>query len=233
MFKYLSFVITISLFFIQCSSESGNIDPDIVQQFKAFNIEELEIGDVFKYVYAAGEDFRDPTNLDFEYTGDTLVLEVVDQVEGQFVIRESITESSNMHKSVEPYFFNKDTIYENFWFVFNDQLTIRTTGMNIFPGSHLLFDNINLPLNVFDEMELTYDGWKPKESFDNIFSKEAYTKNLELHGTTYDFLNVWVNLLGLQVDAPGKLYTYSKEQGIVRTTLFYARLKNGYNWERI
>lgn len=229
----------ISILFVQCTKDdetNPEIGPEgvLVQtSLNEFNIDNLEIGQIFKYSMLSGEHFTDPENLSFKYTEDTLVLEVVDIVEDRFVIRETIDRNSAMFNSPEPYYWEDMNVsYENYWFVFEDELFVRTTGADLQPGSHLFFKEQSLPLNAFMENEVQFEGWKLTEQY-NVLELQAFTKDFDLLGNTFNCLNVLLDYQSTIMDGPGYIYAYSRENGIARTLTFIPRFGEGYAWDRI
>jgi len=229
----------IGLLFGQCTKDE-EIDPITAPQdgievssLNSFNINNLEIGQIFKYSMLVGEHFIDPNNLNFDYTGDTLILEVVDLIEDRFVIRETISKESNMFNSPEPYYWDDMNVsYDNYWFVIEDELYIRTTGADQKAGSHLFFKEQVLPLATFTENEVLFEGWKLTEQF-NVLELEAFTKNFEVLGNFFDCLNVLLDYQSTIVDGPAYIYAYSREFGVARTITFAPRFGQGYAWDRI
>ncbi len=85
-----AFLILILLFIglLSCTKDEMHVDDT---GFKNMDFDNLEIGDVFRYILLNGESIWDENNSNFNYTGDTLEVEVVDIQNGKYVVSESIS----------------------------------------------------------------------------------------------------------------------------------------------
>lgn len=232
----------ISLFLI---TSCGKDDvPGEVEENKGltdFNLSNLQVGETFRFVLHQGEEYwTNGTNNLYQYSGDTLELEVTELRFGSVVIKESILPTSNMFNDPSPYYWmGKDSIYENQWSVVDDTLRVTDIkGTSERPESHLLYytySNTNemlVPMNDFDGEEVNIDGWKTDHPYCEC-EIDLITTNLELLGNTYDRLNVAIRNTPMQLDGNGSTFVYSHNNGFVRTSNYSWWTGTGYGWDRI
>ena len=76
-----------------------------------------------KYVFFESNVFFDEDYFDFNYTNDTLILEVFRVEDGKATIQESISNGSQMLNATEDYYRGQqDSIFTNVWKIENDSL---------------------------------------------------------------------------------------------------------------
>lgn len=195
-------------------------------------LDELEIGDEFYYQLFILEDYWDETNSNFEYTKDTLVLEVCGINDGKFVISERLTANSAIFNDPDNiYYWNADTIFTNYWILQNDSLLFEQKGNNTF-FSHLFLNQPRpLSLSEFSTNETEIVGWRIIET--GNWDQEYFVLNGEIGGFTYPFMNVFVDNYGTALDGPGFMYFYNRPEGILRTATYSSWTGTGFGWERI
>ncbi|MCP3932892.1 MAG: hypothetical protein GY705_27790 [Bacteroidetes bacterium] len=221
-----AFLILILLFIgiFSCTKDEMHVDDT---GFKNMDFDNLEIGDVFRYILLNGESIWDENNSNFNYTGDTLEVEVVDIQNGKYVVSESITAHSS--------YWLKDSVCTNFWVIRNDSLIIESNDNNQFLQSHLFFNFFcinSLPLIEFTENEVTITGWKTSKLF-SANDDDLFTENFTLLGNTYERSNVFICTWPMAFDGPGSTYVYNRENGIIRTSTYSAWTGEGHGWDRI
>ncbi len=221
--KYINLIIVLFLLF-SCSSNDD--DPNQT------NILNLELGQKIRYVLLTGEGYSDSNSDNFIYRGDTLELEVLEVDNDRLLISEKITPFSNMMINNDSYYWeNKDAIYKNYWNVRNDSLIFDLSSFR----SHLIyrlgtFTKPKFLLREFEDQEIQILGWKTSFPYTES-NVELFTKNYELLGNYYDRLNVFINNAPMATDGPGITTIYSKEHGIVRTSVYSWWTSTGYGWD--
>jgi hypothetical protein len=215
-----------------CNNDDG-IDGD-GQHSDMMDIENLQIGDRFLFVYLQGESYHDDDNFEFNYTSDTLELAVMDIIDQKYIVQESILPTSAIFETNDNY-LAKDSIYINQWSVENDSLKISSISSER-NRSHLVnlfFRNeIGFPLNEFTDEKINISGWKTEKSYVGQ-SFDYYTNNFTLFDNDYDRLNVMIRNTGMAVDANGWTYMYNKNQGFARVITYSAWTTRGRGWDRI
>lgn len=221
--------------FTACEKEDHqDILPEVPTELLtgSLNFSDWEIGDKFSYVMLSGEGYWD-SNPSFEYTGDTLICEVIDKKENEFVVKESLSRNSSIFTAPEPYYYNADSIFINNWSVVEDELYIIPTGINNYFRSHLFYrEYVPIALNEFVEEKIEINSWITDYNSTD-FNKELYAEDFTLLGQSYDRLNVVVNNEAMAADGPGFTYIYSKDHGIVRTTTVSPWFGTGIGWDRL
>lgn len=120
------------------------------------------------------------------------------------------------HSDTHYYWGDPDKVYINTWRVRNDSLFIGTGPY--LSTSHLLF-NHQFSLSVFQAEEVKVRGWKTSYPYTEN-DVELYAKNFSLFCGDYDRLNVYINNSDMRVDGPGNTTFYSREYGIIRTSIY-------------
>lgn len=181
----------------------------------------LEVGQESRYLGFVGENYRDADKTEFSYTGDTLIVEVVEQTSEGFVVEEYLSDGSV-----------SDTLAQKTKIVYllnveNDQLTATSrTGRG--SASALYRFNLDLSDGAGDEVQLA--GWKTTLSYCEC-NKEGFLTGQQVLGKTYDRLNMIQENLGMAVDGPGFTYIYSGDDGMVRQYTVSWWTNTGEGWD--
>ncbi len=193
----------------------------------SMNFLELEEGQIFRYVFLTAVGYSDEDYFDFQYTGDTLILEVMMKEENEIMIKECISDGSNMFSSEEDYYWKeKDSVYINTWLIENDSLKFPPNSW-----SHLLATS-DLALKIDLSCEVDIKGWKT--SFPTVGGdKHLFTTDYTLNDLTYDTLGVFLKNEPLSFEGDGSTILYNKKHGIVRTSTYTAWTDDGQGWDRI
>ncbi len=222
-----------ALFMIVGCQDDDMIDP--VEEFSVhvitpMDLNQLSVGQQFKYVSLTAEDYWISDNTQFNYRGDTLELEVVSVVGDKYLISERITAYSNMMTDSVIYYWNqKDSIFHNYWLVRNDSLLLDYDRPWF--KSHLMF-RPNLSFNCFEGEEVEIQGWKTSYPYTES-NVELFTTRYSLLNNRYDKLNIFINNSPMQVDGPGNTTVYSKNFGIVRTSTYSWWTGDGFGWDKL
>lgn len=217
-------------------------EPEVFQEnisstapFAMSGLDDLEIGDEFRYELFLGENYYDDDNPNFELRPDTLVLEVCGiSSEGKYVISERFTEHSSIFTTEEIYYpyNNADSVFTNYWVIENDSLKLEEKAHDGVLSHLFLFSTPSLPLQEFDENETELFGWKIVGAIDE-FNSNLFVKNGEIGNFIYEHINVVVDNYATVVDGPGFLYFYNRDDGIIRTTTYSSWTGMGVGWQRI
>ena len=194
------------------------------------NLDNLRIGNTFRYTLLKGERYPFAENNVFEYTGDTLELQVIAINDGTYKISEKITSNSNMRINGEDYYWEfGDSIYTNMWEIRNDSLFISSPGHYL--ESHL-FGRSSFAFSPPDAMETSISGWKTTSGYRES-DAHFFVRQYAQFGQLYDRLSIFINNRPMQVDGPGNTTVYSREHGIIRMTRYSWWTGTGYGWDKL
>jgi len=232
-----------SLFIIlsSCIKENPEITIRPTQGISGTNtssfisVTDLKVGDILEYSLFLGESYFDSENQNFDYTSDFLKIEIVEELENGFRVKEWIDQSSNMFTSSERYFYkDMDAIFYNNWIIENEIISIVPT-VNTTLESHLFinaYKSIKFPLEKFNGEEIEITSWKTDRAFSDSNS-EFFVRNFELLNNSYNHLNVLVVDGPMAVDANGNTYIYNDEALFVRVVTYSAWTGRGIGWDRL
>lgn len=217
-------------------------EPDVFQEnfanttpISILGLDDLQVGDEFRYELFLGENYWDNDNLNYELKPDTLVLEVCGiSTEGKYVISEQFTDNSAMLNSEEFYYpyNNADSVFTNYWVIENDTLKLEEKNHDGVISHLFLFSTPDLDLQEFTENETEIFGWKVIEPAGE-FSENYFVTNGEIGQNVYPHINVTIDNYAMAADGPGFMYLYNKEDGILRTSTYSAWTGQAVGWERI
>lgn len=185
------------------------------------NFENLEVGQQSVYLSLKTTAPVDGNYTDnFEYQNDTLVIDIIDEDENGFLVKEYKTplsesqgEAGNFHPDDPNYYYLK---------IVNDSLHYSPTDPSTYFESELLGSGLRiLPLSTFTNQEATIVGWTTTLSIYPGMTT-AFTPSFELFGYIYEDLNIFIDNRYLHWDANGVTFVYSRTHGFIRTThVFY------------
>jgi len=195
--------------------------------FISMNFDELVEGQIFKYALLEAVGYSDEEYFDFNYTNDTLLLEIVNIDINEITVRESISIGSKMHSSTDNYYWgSKDSTYFNTWIIENVSLkTFGTLKSHLFPRTYF-------PLDIDTSCIVEVIGWKTSFPFVEG-DKYLFTTNYSLNGIEFDTVGIYLNNNPLSFDGHGNTIFYSKKHGIIRTSMYSAWTDEGQGWDRI
>ena len=193
----------------------------------------LAIGQVSHYLGLNGHHYH-PAIVDspFEYTDDTLRLEIVAQDANGYKVAETLHYVGEVNTWIDGSLM--DSTFYYYLRVSND--TLHFTPI----GSPYVFSRIfrnpvsrnGLPLGKIESPKVEIKDWR--STFPSWAKRwEGYTENYTLFGKTYDHLNVIVENTAMAVDGPGETYVFSKPYGIVRFSEYGGWPQAGYGWDLI
>ncbi len=226
---------------MSCNDDEEMVKEDPVEQgnqIQMFYFENLEVGQTFRFSLLSGERYFDNEQKSlFEYTGDTLEIELIAKSENDFTFTERILPTSAMFSNDDiNYWMGKDSVYTHNWKIENDTLKVVPSDKTRFK-SHLYFGGnfweggVFIPLDDFNNQSTTIEGWKTAEDFCQC-NRDLYTENFSLFDVEYDRLNVAIRDEPMAGDAKGNTYLYNKTDGIVRSTHYSAWSGRGFGWDR-
>ncbi len=192
-------------------------------------LQSMTVGDKLYYSMLSGENYFEPTVDNFWYTGDTLVLEVLETSDAGVLISQRITAGSNMLADSGFYYWQKDSVYTNTWSIVGDSLFLASDAL--YSGTHLLGIS-RLKFSDYSEQEVELTGWRT--SFDYSESNaQLFTTDYTLFEHYYDSLTVYIHNQPMSYDGNGSTAVYSKTHGVVRGSEVGWWTQSGYGWDRI
>ena len=232
----LPLVVLISMVFcFSCKDDDQNC-VNHPGDFRAMNLEDLEVGQSFRFVLFEGESYYDEDNYDFDYKHDTLVVTVVSENNGMYTLSEAITPFSEMMTATENYYWGeKNEVIENVWDIKNDTLWLAAAANSRYINSHLFFGHdtsFGFPLKDFSGKKVSIRGWKTDPPY-QWNDPDLYTVDYNLFDLLYDRLNILVFNQPMIRDGNGETYIYSRKHGIVKTSTYSAWTGMGQGWDRL
>jgi hypothetical protein len=182
------------------------------------------------YIGLEGESYwsRDESAGCWNFTTDTLVVEITDKTSNGFVVCETlIREPGGRYSTLV------DTSRDYVILIQNDTLVapysmieMRSFLFGDFPFLGSLF----FPLSNFKDHQVYILGWRTSHPKDGCY-QEGYIENYQGLARTYKRLNVVIDNCAMMVDGPGYTWIYSRTAGMVRTYTVSAWFGNGWGWE--
>jgi len=225
------FLLVFTLTFLSCE-EKMEKDIETGVDINNFEFDNLMVGDVMLYSYVTGVDYPSQ-NSDATYTGDTLELTVVDEVDGKFIIQEQITPNSAIFDSDIKYIRGQiEEKHELLWDITEDSIIISTLESEGNFESHIFPHARSLSLTAETETKVEFEGCRTTIPYSQSFQK-FFIENGELLDITYPHLNGYLNYSSMALDGDGLTFIYSKESGFVRVTSTSGWTANVWGWDRI
>lgn len=227
--NYIAFLLmaTIAISCAKNDDEDCGI-PSTPEDSKNF-LESLNIGDKIYYSLLIGENYYEQGDDVYNYTGDTLELEVLDITQAGLVIKQRITAGSNMMNDSIVYYWNKDSVYTNVWKIEGDSLIVESNASYF--ENHLLGIS-RLKFSNYSEQEVELTGWRTSYNYSES-NAQLFTTNYTLFNHHYDSLSVYIHNEPMTYDGNGSTTVYNTSQGIVRSSEYGWWTQSGYGWDRI
>ena len=187
------------------------------------------VGQVSRYLGLAGEDYYTNNYDHFEYSDDTLRLEIVAKDNNGYKVAETLHYVDVVHSWLD---WDKDSTYYYYLRVTNDTLKVIPIG-ETYLRSRIFAYNLSqqgLPLKKIESPEVEILGWKTSFNYCEC-RQTGYAENYSLFGKTYDRLNVIVENSAMALDGNGETYVFSKPFGIVRFSTYGWWTQSGYGWD--
>jgi len=230
--KFLNLIILFAAFLVL---NSCGKDDDIEIQDDSFGgkvqFDNISVGQKSQYIFFIGENYDEQGSNYYTYVTDTMVLEVFDEDENGFLVREYLTpESASLHNASNVAFADANVVY----YLNNKDgmLTLRSKDERLMTRLfQLSSDNTGTyDLNELDMMEIKINGWTTSQPlFDGVL--EGYTKNYRQLNLEFDNLNVLIDNRDVRLGGPGNTHIYSEKYGLVRATSYNASTGKGFGWD--
>lgn len=233
--KFHFLLLTLMLISVVACKKNEEKDPgDQHNHPPAFNgpalrFDNLAVGQGARFIGLNGEQYSSSGVNIFEYTDDTLQLEIIAENANGFLVKESLYYTGEVNEWLSP---DKDSIYQFYIKIVDDTLRFGAAG------SSYLYSRIfgystskqGLPLANFSNQTIEIDGWKTKLGYCEC-RQSGYTENYTLFGENYPFLNVLVENAPMSFDGNGETFVYSKTAGIVRASTYSWWTSTGIGWD--
>jgi|GEM_PF-1787971 hypothetical protein len=230
--KILNLILVLTAFLVLNScgkDEAIEIQDDSFGNKVQFN--KLKVGQKSQYVFFIGEDYHEQGSNSYTYLTDTMVLEVYDEDQYGYLVREYLTPgSASLHSTSNVAFADANVVYY-----------INNEGgmLNLFSKDERLITRLfqlssdnpgEYDLDDLDMMEVKINGWTTSQPlFDGVL--EGYTKNYRQLNLEFDNLNVLIDNRDVKLGGPGNTHIYSEKYGLVRATSYNASTGKGFGWD--
>lgn len=206
-------------------------DPEKPDSIEQIDLANMEVGQLNKYKLLLGQRYyAADSHQDFEYTEDTLTVEILAEENGRF---------QWLEHTENPQFGAKDSI--SYWVsIEGDSLVIEPIddaySTHLFYGLHLntwsgkAGQAMKIPIHEIQQTECEVQGWKTTLPYQESY-REAYDEQFSLFGVDYGRVNVIIDNIPMQLDGNGKTYVYSLDRGIVRTSTYSWWTGQGFGWD--
>ncbi len=232
------------LFFViltACQKDPETGTPNTEQNPGPVEIGCLMVGQQSSFVRFTGEAYFMPNNNNITYHADTLVMEVVSEDQGVFLLKEYLTPHSI--SKVTGALWNADSVYYLKAYVDTDTLWVEPQFGEY--GSSWFFTEVSrrnslyskytlsdLPFHQFQGQEVDFLGWKTTLGYGENY-KEAHMVNASLLGANYPFLNVRIDDSAMAFDGPGYTVIYEPKGLLVRSSVVNWWTQSGGGWDRL
>ncbi len=190
----------------------------------------LAIGQVSHYLCLNGHQYHPAiVNSPFEYTDDTLRLEIVAKDANGYKVAETLRYVGAVNDWIDS---QMDSTYYYYLRVSDDTLRFIPIGSPHVRSRIVAFHagRLGLPLQKIESPQVDIKDWRT--TFPSGADRwEGYTENYTLFGKTYDHLNVIVENSSMAFDGNGETYVFSKNHGIVRSSTYSWWTQSGYGWD--
>ncbi len=201
----------------------------------------LMVGQQSSFIRFTGDKYFEPNENNITYYADTLVMEVVSEDNGRFVIKESLTPwsislvNNLLYNADSIYFIQAQVIQDTVWF---EPVTGNYSGSWFFTevaqkNNPFIYQSRSyLPLVTFSGPEVQFLGWKTTYSYTETY-KEASMKDQSLLGHVYPFLNARIDNSSMAFDGPGYTFIYEPKGLLVRSSVVSWWTMDGGGWDRL
>ncbi len=203
--------------------------PETAPSSGAINFSSLAVGQKSRYLGLTGEGYSDHQADNYQYTDDTLQLEIVGQDQQGFKVEERFIYIGTVSQWFE---YGKDSVFQYYIQVSNETLYLSPINTTYFASR--IFDYYThadgLPLAKINSPMVEIQGWLTSLNYCECFHS-GYTENYSLFGIAYPRLNVRVNDAPMASDGNGQTFVFSKENGIVRASSYSWWTQSGIGWD--
>lgn len=216
--------------FNSCSKDDS-IKPQELDFGNKVQFNKLEVGQKSQYVFFIGEDYDQQGSSSYTYVTDTLVLEIIDQDDNGFLVREYLTpESASLHSASNVAFADATIVY---------YLSPEAGKLNLITKEQRLTTRLfqlssknegSYSLDDMNEFEIKINGWSTSQPlYDGVL--EGFTTNYRQLNLEFDNLNVLIDNRDVMLGGPGNTHIYSEKYGLVRATSYNASTGKGFGWD--
>lgn len=221
--RLLIFFPLLALLF-SCKKDDPYNVPDPVSNRIRFDA--LAVGQVSRYIGLTGS-YLD--NNYFEYSDDTLQLEIIAKDDKGYKVKETLRYVGYVSNWLD---WEKDSVFFYYLRIKDDTLFVKPANSTYLNSSIFTYriSKFGFSLKKITSPEVEILGWKT--SFPSWTDRyEGYTEGYTLFGKTYDHLNVIVENTPMESDGQGETYVFSKSAGIVRFSTYSPWTQKGYGWD--
>ena len=221
-----------SLYYACQPSECCDLSEQAQENSHVATFGNLEQGDILEYRFFYGHSYYTDV-AERCYTKDTLLIEVTEVVsDNELIVKEYLSQNSEIFQYLPDsnyMWFNPTEELSYNWSIQNDTLIISSIDD---PGqswlnSKLTYFNKPYPLNNDALVPVNFEKWKP-QPLDGNFCNE-----IEILGSTYTDLHLYVENGPTDADGNGASYLYNNEYGFVRTFTNSAWTGDIQGWDLI
>jgi hypothetical protein len=189
----------------------------------------LEVGQESRYLGFVGEEYRIRQNLRFEYSGDTLVVEVIADTDSGFVFKDYLTPGSASRRGEGP-IIRPDSVYHYMVRIVDDILEVGPYESRYYSTRLFMYYYGTLPMNQIEGVKAEIISWVTSIPYCECYREGHVLKYRQL-GNYYDRLNLLIDDQPMQIDANGHTFLYSKKWGFVRTSTASWWTQQGIGWD--
>ncbi|MCF8238303.1 MAG: hypothetical protein K9I85_09125 [Saprospiraceae bacterium] len=237
----LATMIFMSVFLTSCQKDEETNTPNTGPEPDPIQISCLMVGQQSSFIRFTGEEYYMANNNNITYYADTMVMEVVSEDQGVFILKESLTPYSV--SVVNDLLWNADSIYFLKAYVDMDTLWVEPqygdyggswffTEVSKRNSFYSAYSMSELPFQMFQGQEVDFLGWKTTLNYAEIY-KEAHMKNQSLLGSSYPFLNARIDDSSMAFDGPGYTVIYEPKGRLVRSSVVNWWTQSGGGWDRL
>ena len=237
----LTTILLSSFFFTSCQKDPETGTPNNEQNPDPIQIGCLMVGQQSSFIRFTGDKYFVPSENNITYHADTLVMEVVSEDNGKFMIKESLTPGSvsvvtNAIPNADTvYFFLAEVAQDTVWFepVSGEYSYSWFFTEVVRRNSQFVYNSRSyLPFASFGDPEIQFLGWKTTISYSETY-KEAHMINQTLLGHDYPFLNARIDNSSMAFDGPGYTFIYEPKGVLVRSSYVNWWTMTGGGWARL
>lgn len=189
------------------------------------------VGTQNRYIHLQGNNYFDSEVRDFNYTADTLVLEVIQTDEKGITLAEYLSAGSASRRAPLNSSLDPESRYVYRLRLMGDSIFVTpVNGDYLASRLFLLYRLHGLPLNVPEKPLVSMRGWKTSLS-PCACTATGQIPTWTLFGKTYTNLNVVQNDTWMAVDGPGSTMIYNAQKGMVRAYSVNPWVNKGDGWD--
>lgn len=211
-----------------CKKENPLTDVPLTES-NGIRFDYPAVGQVSQYLGLSGEMYYTNDYDQYEYSDDTLRLEIVGKDNNGYKVAETLHYVDEVHSWLD---VEKDSTYYYYLQISNDTLHLVSIGYPYLRSRIFSYEvsGQGLPLKAITSPKVDILGWKTSFPYCECL-QQGYTEHYTLFGQEYGRLNVIVENSPMAVDGAGSTYVFSKAFGIVRFSTYSWWTQSGYGWD--